>query len=149
MYYTNCIETVIAPNGHDSQYISENKKEALPLRRSNLCTLWWQPTHSVQEQILFWILNQCGSGQLRKSKQQTKPLLQHEGQWEGNRLLFTVQLLQTINFRVRFQLTVTSEIDALLPTPFTVTYIHHTSWITWSHHTTQPSTLHISVCYEM
>lgn len=51
--------------------------------------------------MLFWILNQPGAGQLQITTQ-IKPILQYEGQWERNRLLFTVQLFQLINFRIRF-----------------------------------------------
>lgn len=77
-----------------------------------------------------------------RSQQQMKPILQHEGQWERNRLLFTVQLFQLISFRIGFQLMTTSEIDTSLPTPFTVTYsICQTSWTTWSCCMAQPSTL--------
>lgn len=97
---------------------------------------------SVQQQMLFWVLNQSGTVQLQIVTNETNP-----GTWRSsrNRLLGTVPKFHLITFRISFQLMITSETDTSLPTPCTVTHrICQTLWTTWSSCMTQTSTLCIS-----
>lgn len=102
------------------------------LARGFGCTFWWHLTISVQQQMLFSVLNQPGTVQLQITTNEINP-----GTWRSsrNRLLGTIQILQLITFRISFQLTTTSETDTSLPTPFIVAYsICQIWWTTWSWH---------------